>query len=184
MNLPISNLLHVDGLRPGWPTIVLGGLVVLLIAGRAGPIQAQSTAPLSIAESGKEAEKTVESGAGHWKPYFDEQIARALRHTPTGAARATLLRTLIGVALNEGKTLDYSETVGSLLYVLEHDSKPERRLLALQALDCLVPERVDVDLYREAMARVYTLAKEDSSTAVRRAGASIVRDFQSRLDGS
>jgi len=160
------------------PSGALLGLIVVLAIGLSGPVQAQSPGP---APSGPEA---TESAQAQWKPHFDEQIARALRDSSSGRMRTTLLQTLIDVAVTEGAAMDFSAAVPALLRVIEHDPAPQRRLLALQALDLVGPERTDEARYRRLMTRLRTRMPDDPSPPVRRAVASMLSDVSAEAPAS
>ncbi|MFB6249579.1 MAG: hypothetical protein ABEL97_13515 [Salinibacter sp.] len=167
--------------RPSLPPCVQSialGLTAVLAIGLAGPVQAQSA---SAAPDGPTA---AESKQGRWKPHFDEQIARALRDSSSGRMRTTLLQTLLDVAVKEGASMDFSAAVPALLRVIEHDPAPRRRLLALQALEVVGPERTDEARYRRVMARLRARVPDDASPAVRRAVASMLNDVSAEAPAS
>lgn len=86
--------------------------------------------------------------------------------------RTSLLHTLIDMAIEE-ETLDVSEIVPSLVHVVREDEDPERRLLSLQALN-LVLTHTSATLDQRTRTHLYDLMQKESSTAVRRAGASML----------
>jgi len=161
--------------RPARWAALLGG-ALLLTVGLAGPVQAQSTPSGSAARSASDGAEATETTRERWKSHFGEQIAHALRDSSSGRMRATLLRTLIDVAIEEGSAMDFSAAVSALLRVVEHDPVPRRRLLALQALSLVGPERADEARYRSVMARLRTRLPDDPSPPVRRAVASMLSD--------
>ncbi len=165
-------------MRRSVPSVALLGLIVVLAIGLAGPVQAQSS---SAAPDGPTA---TESAQARWKPHFGEQIARALRDSSSGRMRTTLLQTLIDVAVEEGAAMDFSAAVPALLRVIEHDSAKQRRLLALQALDLVGPERADEARYRRVMARLRARMPDDPSPPVRRAVASMLSDVSAEAPAS
>lgn len=146
------------------------GLAAVLAVGLAGPVQAQSTS------SAPDDPTAAESAQGQWKAHFDEQIARALRDSSSGRMRATLLQTLIDVAIEEGGPMEFSAAVPALLRVVEHDAEPRRRLLALQALSLIGPKQTDEARYRRIMTRLRARVPDDASPPVRRAVASLLSD--------
>jgi hypothetical protein len=168
--------------RPSLPSrirsMALLGLVTVLAIGLAGPVQAQ---PASAAPDGPTA---AESMQGRWKAHFDEQIARTLRDSSSGRVRTTLLQTLIDVAAEERSGMDFSTAVPALLWVIEHDPEPRRRLLALQALDLVGPERTDEAQYRRVMVRLQARVSDDASPPVRRAVASMLSDASAAAPAS
>jgi len=149
--------------------VVLLGMV-LLVAGLAPPVQAQ---PAS-----SEAPDATETSEERWRPHFDEQMARMLRATTPGATRTTLLHTLIDVISEEGEAVEGKTAVPALLRVLEDDPSPQRRLLAAQALNLIVPERTGDVLSRRAITQITDLVEEEAAAPVRRALTSMLRDYR------
>jgi hypothetical protein len=150
-------------------SLALLGLTAVLAVGLSGPAQAQS------ASAAPDAPTAAESVQGRWEAHFGDQIARALRDSSSGRMRATLLRTLIDVAIETESTVDGSAAVPALLRVIERDVE-SRRLLALQALALVGPERTDEARYRRVMARLRARMPDDPSPPVRRAVASLLSD--------
>lgn len=158
--------------------MALLGLATVLAIGLAGPVQAQT------ASSAPDGPTAAESMQGRWKAHFDEQIARTLRDSSSGRVRTTLLQTLIDVAAEEQSGMDFSAAVPALLWVIEHDPEPRRRLLALQALDLVGPDRTDETRYRRVMACLQARMPDDPSPSVRRAVASMLSDASAEAPAS
>jgi hypothetical protein len=154
--------------------VLLG--MALLVAGLASPVQAQ---PAS-----SEAPDATEPTEVRWQVHFEDQMAQQLRATTAGATRTTLLRTLIGVIAEEGEAVDGAAAVPALLRILEDDPSPQRRLLAAQALNLIVPERTDGVLYRNAIGRLSDLVADETAVPVRRALASMLKTYQAGAPAS
>lgn len=155
------------------PETILSGLLALLIAGLAPQVQAQSATSPSLPDAPRERTEKPESTRLYWKDHFDDQIAHMLRDTRGGTIRTALLHTVINVAINEGD-IDVSETVPSLLHIVKRDEDPQRRLLALQALD-LLAKQTGSEIDHSIKSRLYNLLQEEPTAAVRRAGVSVLK---------
>jgi len=150
--------------------------MALLVVGLAPPVQAQPASP-----GGPEA---TEPTGERWRPHFDEQIARTLRSTTSGATRTTLLQTFIDVIVAEGEAVEGRAAVPALLRVLEDDPSPKRRLLAAQALNLIVPERTGDVLSRSAIVQINDLVEEESAAPVRRVLTSMVKTYRAGAPAS
>jgi len=159
---------------PRVQSVALLGLIAVLSVGL-GPAQAQSS---SSAVPGAVVDEAETAAQGRWKPHFDDQIAQTLRTTTSGAVRTTLLQTFIDVIVEEGEAVEGRAAVPALLRILENDPSPQRRLLAAQALDLVVPERTGDVLYRSAIVQINDLVEEESAAPVRRALASMLRTYR------
>jgi hypothetical protein len=159
-------------------SLALLGLTAVLAVGLAGPAQAQSASAVP------DDPTAAESAEGRWKAHFDEQIAQALRDSSSGRVRTTLLQTLIDVAAEDRSGMDFSAAVPALLRVIERDAEPRRRLLALQALALVGPERTDEARYRHVMTRLQARVSDEASPPVQRAVASLLSDVSAEAPAS
>lgn len=143
---------------------------LLLTAGLAGGV---GTASAQSTPTGTSAD--AEAVSAQWLANFDLQAAHQLRQAPT--ARTSLLQVVVKQASNR-EDLHLPRTAEALLHVIEHDSSEQRRLMAIQALSAIGPEHIGQGQYDEAMSRLYTLAKEESSEQVRGAAADVISRYK------
>lgn len=154
------------------PASILYALIALFFVWVAPPVYGQSATPPSVPQTPKGEVNDTKSIEGYWTSHFDDQIAPLLRMTPSSTTRTRLLHTVINVAVDK-EDLTLSKTIPTLLHIIEEDADPQRRLLALQALD-LISEQTGVELGRNTAVRVYELMEKEPSPDVRRAGTDVL----------
>lgn len=149
-------------------SLVLGlGLILL------GPVGVSSASAQGSATPS--AEET--SGVTTWRANVDDQIASMLRGEPS--ARASFIRVAIELAEDE-RRLDFVETSGALLEIVDRDPVRRHRLMAVQALDKIAPEHLDQAHYRQVMGQLHTLMEGESSKQVRDVAAATLNRYATR----